>query len=176
MINRVETIGCVESNLLAQQVLQSLQYEGLDPTRATIIESAPPPGEHVVGYYNLPERVLCWSRRGALWGCAWGLAISVWLYWVPEIAPLLVIIPVLLGAVTLGLLGAVTAGLYSMRIPRNSVLQYAAGAQEGRYVVLYEGSTLQIQRARQVIACAKSLASVLNMPVNINDSNRYQPH
>lgn len=108
---------------------------------------------------------MVWGKRGAFWGGIWGLAFSIWLFWVPGVGLLLVTIPVVIGAVALGIVSALAAMVYSLGIPHNSVLKYAKGDQEGAFVLLFEGTARQIRHAREVVDNERTLASVLNMPI-----------
>lgn len=164
-MNYREAVGSFQTQLLAECAIQDLQRDGLDPHAATIVGCEPSSKEHVVGYYNAGDRVLSWGKRGAFWGGLWGLLFSIWFFWIPGLGPVLVTIPVVIGAAALGTVAALAAALYSLGIPRDSCFRYARGAEEGRYIVMVEGTPLQISRSRAVVDHGKSLASMLNMPV-----------
>lgn len=165
MLNHAAAVGSFESHIQAEQAVQELQRNGVDRSMLMIISSELRKGSHVVGFYNMADRAQAWGKTGAFWGGLWGLLFSLWLFWVPGIGPLLVAIPIVLGATALGALSALAAVIYSMGIPKDSVLKYAAGEQEGRYVLIFRGTDDQINRTRQVLDHSKSLASMLNMPV-----------
>ncbi|HTL53866.1 MAG TPA: permease, partial [Planctomycetota bacterium] len=118
------------------------------------------------GFYNMTDRARSWGKSGAFWGGLWGLLFSLWFFWIPGIGPLLVTIPIVIGAAALGTLSALAACVYSLGIPKDTILKYAAGAQDGRYVVMLRGTNDQIIRAHQVLDHSKSLSSMLNMPVS----------
>src|ERR1700689_485375 len=87
--------------------------------------------EHVVGYYNAGDRMKRWGKVGAFWGGFWGLLFGAAFFWVPGVGPLLIggplvawIVGALEGAALVGGLSAIGAGLYSLGIPKDSVLQY----------------------------------------------------
>ena len=94
--------------------------------------------EHVVGYYNAGDRMKYWGKRGAFWGGFWGLLFGAAFFWVPAIGPVLVggplvawIVAGLENAALVGGLSALGAGLYSIGIPKDSVVTYE-GRREGR--------------------------------------------
>ena len=95
--------------------------------------------EHVVGYYNTGDRMKYWGKLGAFWGGFWGLLFGSAFFWVPGIGPLLVagplvawIVGALEGAVMTGGLTALGAGLYSIGIPKNSIVQYETEVKNGK--------------------------------------------
>ena len=87
--------------------------------------------EHVVGYYNAGDRMKYWGKMGAFWGWIWGLLFGSAFFLIPGIGPLVVagplvgwIVGALEGAVVVGGLSAIGAGLYSLGIPKDSILKY----------------------------------------------------
>src|ERR1700693_1770692 len=87
--------------------------------------------EDVVGYYNAGDRMKYWGKMGAFWGGIWGVLFGAAFFWIPGIGQILVagplasaIVGALEGAVALGGLEAVGAGLYSLGIPKDSIIQY----------------------------------------------------
>ena len=71
-----------------------------------------------------------WGKWGAFWGGFWGLLFGSAFFWVPGIGTVLVagplvswIVGALEGALTLGGLSAIGAGLYSIGVPKNSIVQ-----------------------------------------------------
>lgn len=89
--------------------------------------------QHVVGYYNAPERAAFWGKQGAFWGGLFGLLFGSAMFMVPGFGTLFVLGPLagwilgaIEGAVVVGGLSALGAALYSIGIPKNSVLQYEA--------------------------------------------------
>jgi hypothetical protein len=56
------------------------------------------------------------------------------------------------GAVVVGGLSAIGAGLYSLGIPKNSILQYETALKTGRFVVIAHGTAQEASRAREIIS------------------------
>jgi hypothetical protein len=52
-------------------------------------------------------------------------------------------------------LSAIGAGLYSIGIPKNSVLQYETALKAGKFLLVAHGSKAEIERARSVLAAHK---------------------
>src|SRR6204780_199562 len=102
--------------------------------------------EHVVGYYNAGDRMKHWGKLGAFWGGLWGLLFGAAFFWVPGVGPLLIggplvawIVGALEGAVVVGGLSAVGAGLYSIGIPKDSVLRYETALKTDKFLLVAHG-------------------------------------
>jgi hypothetical protein len=114
--------------------------------------------EHVVGYYNAGDRMKYWGKLGAFWGGFWGLLFGAGFFLIPGIGPLLVagplvswIVGALEGAVVVGGLSAIGAGLYSLGIPKDSILQYEKALKTGKYVLIVHGSMDETTRAKEIL-------------------------
>ena len=111
--------------------------------------------EQVVGYYNAGDRMKYWGKWGAFWGLLFGAAF----FWVPAIGPVLVggplvawIVAGLENAVVVGGLSAIGAGLYSIGIPKDSIVTYETAIQAGQYVVVAHGTSAEAAEARRVLS------------------------
>jgi hypothetical protein len=112
----------------------------------------------VVGYYNVGDRMKVWGKTGAFWGGVWGLFFGSAFFWVPGLGPLLVagplvswIVGALEGAVVVGGLSAIGASLYSLGIPKDSILQYETDLKAGKFVLLAHGSVDDVARAKDIL-------------------------
>ena len=61
------------------------------------------------------------------------------------------IVGALEGAVVAGGLGALGAGLYSLGIPKNSIIQYETAVKSGKYVLIAHGSDMETIHAREIL-------------------------
>jgi hypothetical protein len=125
--------------------------------------------EHVVGYYNIGDRMKYWGRAGAFWGGFWGLLFGSAFFAIPGIGPILVagplvawIVGALEGAVVVGGLSAVGAGLYSIGIPKDSILQYEIALKTDKFLLMVHGSAGQVNAARTVLANTKPVHMILH--------------
>ena len=114
--------------------------------------------EHVVGYYNVGDRMKYWGKMGAFWGGIWGWLFGSAVFLIPGIGPLVVagplvglIVGALEGAVVVGGLSAIGAGLYSLGIPKDSILQYETALKTGKFVLIAHGTAEDTTRAREII-------------------------
>jgi hypothetical protein len=114
--------------------------------------------EHAVGYYNTGDRMKYWGKMGAFWGGFWGLLFGSAFFVIPGIGPLLVagplvawIVGALEGALVVGGLSAVGAGLYSIGIPKDSVVNYELALKTDKYLLMAHGTASEVDKAREII-------------------------
>jgi uncharacterized membrane protein len=151
-------VAIYKSHAEAEESVKELQRSGFDMKKLSIVGRDYHTDEHVVGYYNAGDRMKYWGKQGAFWGGIWGLLFGSGFFLIPGIGPLLVagplvgwIIGALEGAVVLGGLSAIGAGLYSLGIPKDSILQYETALKSGKFVVIVHGSAEETVHARDVI-------------------------
>jgi hypothetical protein len=142
----------------AEAAIKELQHAGFDMTKLSIVGRGSFVDEHVVGYYHTGDRMKFWGKVGALWGGVTGLLFGSGLFFVPGIGPLLVagplvawIVGALEGAVVVGGLSALGAGLYSIGIPKNSILKYEMALKGGQYLVIVHGTAEDARMAQDII-------------------------
>jgi hypothetical protein len=99
-----------------------------------------------------------WGKIGAFWGGFWGLLFGSAFFAIPGIGPVLVagplvawIVGALEGAVVVGGLSAIGAGLYSLGIPKDSVVQYETALKTDKYLLIVHGTAELVEKARIVI-------------------------
>ena len=116
----------------------------------------------MVGYYNAGDRMKYWGKMGALWGGLWGLLFGAAFFWVPGLGPLLVagplaaaIVAALESGVVVGGLSALGAGLYSLGIPKDSVLRYETAIKADKFVLVAHGTAAEIAKAKEILQATK---------------------
>lgn len=146
----------------AEKSVKALEQAGFDMTKLSIVGKDYHSEEHVVGYYNAGDRMKAWGKLGAFWGGLWGILMGAAFFVVPGLGPIAVAGPLvaaviggLEGAVVVGGLSAIGAGLYSIGIPKDSVLQYESALKAGKFLLIAHGSHDQVQRAQSVLAVQK---------------------
>jgi uncharacterized membrane protein len=142
----------------AEQAVKELQRAGIDMHTMSIVAKDVHTDEQVVGYYNAGDRMKRWGKMGAFWGGFWGLLFGSAFFAIPGIGPLLVAGPLvayivggLEGAAVVGGVSALGAGLFSMGIPKNSVLEYEAAVKSDKYVLIVHGTAAEITKAKEVL-------------------------
>jgi hypothetical protein len=115
--------------------------------------------EEVVGYYTTGDRMKAWGKTGASWGGLWGLMFGSAFFLIPGIGPLFAagplvswIIGALEGEEVVGGLGALGAGLYSIGIPKDSIIEYETQIKAGKYVVIAHGTEDEVGHVESALA------------------------
>jgi hypothetical protein len=139
----------------AAAAVSQLQRSGFDVTKISIVGRDYHTEENVTGYYNAGDRMKYWGKAGAFWGGFWGLLLGAGFFAIPGIGPVLVAGPFLAfllsgleGAVVVGGLSAVGAGLYSLGIPKDSVLRYEVALKSDEYLLIVHSSEDDTAKAR----------------------------
>jgi hypothetical protein len=152
-------VAIYKSHTEAEAAVKELQQAGFDMKKLSIVGRDYQTDENVIGYYNTGDRMKYWGKLGAFWGGFWGLLFGSAFFVIPGIGPLLMAGPIvawivgaLEGAVVVGGLSALGAGLYSIGIPKDSILQYETAAKSGKYVLIAHGSDVETAHAREIIS------------------------
>ena len=155
-------IAVYESHSGAEEAVKDLQKSGFDMKTLSVVGKDYHTDEQVVGYYNAGDRMKYWGKWGAFWGGFWGLLFGAAFFWVPAIGPVLVggplvasIVAGLENAVVVGGLSAVGAGLYSIGIPKNSIVTYETAIKAGQYLVVAHGTSAEAVKARNILSTFK---------------------
>jgi hypothetical protein len=158
MTKNNSVVAIYKTHTVAEAAIKELQQSGFDMKKLSIVGRDYHTDEQVVGYYNAGDRMKSWGKAGAFWGGVWGLLFGSAFFFVPGVGPLLVagplvtwIVGALEGAVVVGGLSAIGAGLYSLGIPRDSLVQYETALKIGKYVVIAHGSAEEVAQAREII-------------------------
>ena len=153
-------VAIYKSHTEAEAAVKELQRSAFDMKKLSIVGRDQHTDEHVVGYYNAGDRMKYCGKMGAFWGGIWGLLFGSALFLVPGVGPFLVagplvgwIVGALEGAVVVGGLSAIGAGLYSLGIPKDSILRYETALKTGKFVVIAHGTAAEAARAREIINC-----------------------
>jgi uncharacterized membrane protein len=146
----------------AERAVKELQRTGLDMRSVSIVGKDYHTDEQVVGYYNAGDRMNRWGKTGAFWGVFWGLLFGSAFFAIPGFGPILVagplvawIVGALEGAAVVGGLSAVGAGLYSIGIPKNSVIEYETAVKSDKFVLIVHGTAAEVAKAKEVLDTTK---------------------
>jgi len=146
----------------AEEAVKQLQHAGVDMQTLSIVAKDYHTEEHVVGYYNLGDRMKRWGKTGAFWGGFWGLLFGSAFFAVPGIGPVLVAGPLvawivsgLEGAAVVGGLSALGAALFGAGIPKDSVLEYETALKSDKFLLIVNGSAAEVTKAKEVLETTK---------------------
>jgi hypothetical protein len=65
-------VAIYPSHTAAEAAIKELQQSGFDMKKLSIVGRDYHTDEHVVGYYNVGDRMKHWGKIGAFWGWIWG--------------------------------------------------------------------------------------------------------
>ena len=174
MSDKNSVVATFESHAQAEEAVRELQRDGFDMKKLSIVGKDFHTDEHVVGYYNTGDRMMYWGKLGAFWGGLWGMLFGAAFFWVPGVGPLVVagplvtwIVAALEGAVVTGSITALGAGLYSIGIPKNSILKYETEVKNGRLLLVAHGTADEVQRARDLLQQTGAEATIHAEPTAV---------
>ena len=142
----------------ADQAVKELQSGGVDMHKLSIIGKGYHTDEHAVGYYNTGDRMKYWGKMGAFWGGFWGLLFGSAFFMIPGLGPILAAGPVvgwivaaLEGAAVVGGVSALGAGLYSIGIPKDSIVKYEMAIKSDQFLLIAHGTAAEVAKAKDII-------------------------
>jgi hypothetical protein len=158
MIKNESVVAIMPTHSEAEDAIKELQRAGFNMKNLSIVGKEYHTDDHVVGYYNAGDRMKYWGGSGAFWGGFWGLLFGSAFFWVPGIGPLLMAGPIvasvvaaLEGAVAIGGLSALGAGLYSLGIPKDTILKYETAIKSNKFLVIAHGTADELDKAKRVM-------------------------
>jgi uncharacterized membrane protein len=162
MSNVESVVAVYHTHSEAETAVKELQRAGIDMHTLSIVAKDYHTDDQVVGYYNARDRMKRWGKTGAFWGGFWGLLFGSAFFAIPGIGPLLVagplvawIVGTLEGAAVVGGLSALGAGLVSMGIPKDSILQYESAVKSDKFLLIVSGSAAEASKAKEIIAATQ---------------------
>lgn len=162
-MNENSVVAIYGTHAGAEEAVKELQHSGFDMKKLSIVGKDCHTEEHVVGYYNAGDRMKYWGKLGAFWGGLWGLLFGAAFFWVPGVGPLVVggplaswIVGALEGAAIVGGLSALGAGLYSIGIPKDSVLKYEHAVRNDKYLLVAHGTADEVQQAKRILEASQA--------------------
>jgi uncharacterized membrane protein len=162
-------VAIYETHAGAEEAIGELQRAGVDLHTLSIVGKDTHTDEHVVGYYNTGDRMKYWGKTGAFWGGFWGLLFGSAFFAIPGIGPVLVagpmvawIVGALEGAAVFGGLSAIGAGLYSMGIPKDSIVQYETALKTDKFLLMVHGSAQEVDKAKSVLENTKPVTVTMH--------------
>lgn len=142
----------------AEEAIKKLEKSGIDMKKLSILGKDYHAEENVVGYYNAGDRMKFWGKWGSFWGGLWGLLFGSALFFIPGIGHIVALGPVggwivgaIESAVVVGGLSALGAGLYSIGIPKDSIIKYETAVKADKFLVIVHGTGEEVGKAKDVI-------------------------
>jgi len=145
----------------ADAAVKKLAEAGFEMKNLSVVGKGYHTEEKVVGFYNAGDRMKFWGKWGAFWGGLWGLFLGGLFIFVPAVGPVAVLgylaavaISGIENAVVVGGLSALGAALYSIGVPKDSVINYETAVKADNFLVMAHGTAEEITRAKAILATA----------------------
>jgi uncharacterized membrane protein len=169
MSNQNAVVGIFKTHTEAETAVKELQKSGFDMKKLSVVGKDYHTEENVVGFYNAGDRMKFWGKRGAFWGGLWGMLFGSAFFVIPGLGQLVVLGPLVMmivgaleGAVVTGGLTALGAGLYSIGIPKDSILRYEAALKSDKFLVMAHGPLADIAKAKSILESTASEEIVMH--------------
>ena len=161
MQNSDTIVAVFDDHIAADAAVKKLAAAHFEMKNLSVVGKGYHTEEKVIGFYNLGDRVKFWGTRGAIWGGLWGLFLGGLFMTVPVVGHVIVLgylaavaVTAVESAIMAGGLTALGAALYSIGIPKDSVLQYEAAIKADDFLVMAHGSAEEISRAKTILGTA----------------------
>jgi hypothetical protein len=158
MENTDTVVAVFTDHPAAETAVKKLTAAGFEMKNLSVVGKGYHTDEKVVGFYNTGDRIKFWGTRGAFWGGFWGLFLGGLFVAVPVVGQVVVlgylaaiVIGAIENAVIVGGLSALGAALYSIGIPKDSVIQYETALKTDSFLVMAHGSAEEIVRAKTIL-------------------------
>jgi hypothetical protein len=142
----------------AEAAVRKLAAAGFEMKNLSVVGKGYHTEEKVIGFYNVGDRVKFWGIRGAFWGGLWGLFFGGLFLTIPVVGHVVVLgylaaaaITAVENAVMVGGLSALGAALYSIGVPKDSVIQYEAAVKADDFLVMAHGTASEMARATAIL-------------------------
>ena len=151
-------VAIYNSHEEAEQAVKKLEKDGFEMKNLSIVGKDYHTDENVIGYYNTGDRMKQWGSNGAFWGSLWGLLVGSAFFVIPGIGPVLIagslvsaLVGALEGALVLGGVSVLGAALISLGIPENSIVEYETEIKAGKFMLLAQGTSEDVEKAKEVL-------------------------
>jgi len=155
-------VAVFDEHAAADAAIRKLAGAGFAMQRLSVVGKGYHTEEKVVGFYNAGDRVRFWGTRGAVWGGLWGLFFGGLFITIPPVGSLVMlgylaasVIMAIENAAVVGGLSALGAALFSIGIPKNSVLDYEAAVKADGFLVMAHGTPEEVARAKAILGTMK---------------------
>lgn len=142
----------------AEEAVRKLASGGFDMTHYSIVGQGFHSEEKVVGFYNMGDRIKFWGKNGAFWGGLWSLFFGGIFLTIPMVGPVMVlghlaamVVAAVEGAILFGGLSALGAALFSIGIPKDSVIEYEQAVKTDGFLVVGHGSADEVARSKAIL-------------------------
>jgi hypothetical protein len=161
--NEDAVIAVFASHDAAEMAVRKLARANFEMKKLSLVGRGFHSEERVMGYYNVGDRIKSWGTQGAFWGGVWGLFLGGVIVTGPVVGPVVVlgylatsVAAALEGAIIAGGAGALAAGLFSIGIPTNSIIDYETVLKQDGFMIMVHGDAEDVLRAKAILSTANA--------------------
>jgi uncharacterized membrane protein len=151
-------VAVFDSHYKIDAAVKSLAKARFDMNKLSVVGKDYQTDEHVLGFYNAGDRVKFWGKLGAFWGGLCGMLFSVAFLAIPVFGHIIVLGPLasmlvsgVASAAVTGGLTALGAALYSIGIPKDSIVNYETAIKADKFLLLVHGTSYEAARAEKLL-------------------------
>ena len=170
MSEKNSAVAVFHTHTEAEEAIKTLQKAGFNMQKLSIVGKDYHTDEQVVGYYNMGDRMKYWGKLGTFWGGLWTLVFSSAFFLIPGIGPVVVggplvlwIITVLEGTALIGGVSALGGALYSIGIPKDSIIEYETSIKESKFLLVAHGASEEVRHAKTILDNTKAASTALHL-------------
>lgn len=150
----------------AERVVISLESEGFDMEKLSIIGKDYRTTEHVRGFLSWKDTAKSGAVGGGYWGSfvggIFGILAGAGVLFIPGMAPIVIAGPItgvlagwlegiVVGGVGTAAIGGLAGALGGLGIPKNEVLKYETKVKAGEFIILVTGSDEDVRQAKTML-------------------------
>lgn len=162
MKNNDTVVAVFAEHEVAETAIKKLAQDGFDMKSLSVVGRGYHTDEKVVGFYNVGDRVKFWGLRGAFWGGLWGLFFGGIFITIPTVGPIVLlgylatlVMTAIDNALILGGLSALGAAIYSIGVPKDSVIEYENDVKAEGFLIMVHGDASEVARAKEILGTLK---------------------
>jgi len=170
MVENYAVVRVCAPHAEAKATIKELQRSGFDMNDLSIAGRDYHTEERVLGHHNAGDRMKMWCQLGDFWGGLSGMLMGSAFYFIPGIGPVIVfgplvsrIVRALKGATTAGELSALGAGLHSIGIPMDSIMEYEKALKFDKFIVIAHGTFDEAAKAER-FSNPRLTAQIVSVP------------
>ena len=170
MSKESSAVAIYNNHIEAETAIRELEKTGVNMKQLSILGKDYHAEENVVGFYNAGDRMKFWGKLGAFWGGICGLLFGSALFFVPGVGHIVALGPVggmivgaLENAIIVGGLSALGAGLFSVGIPKDSVIKYETAVKADKFLVIFHGTEEEVEEARKRLHATNPVESEVHL-------------
>ncbi len=169
-------VAVFNDHAAAEAAVKKLAAAGFEMKNLSVVGKGYHTEEKVIGFYNAGDRIRFWGMRGAFWGGLWGLFLGGLFVAVPIVGQVVVLgylaaiaISAVETAAVVGGLSALSAALYSIGVPKDSVVQYEAAVKADGFMVMAHGTAEEMARAQSILGTTNPLRLDVHAPAGTEE-------